>query len=222
MSSSSPDSILHSKAFSRLGESQLAVTDQSRHNLVSSLSSFVDTTVVGGSTPSLQYPSSESLVYGDQEALAEEQLAGSTDSSSESISSSLLHAAEAYLQGLDAQLRLQELLRAVRQLSPPSSCAPSLEILFEQPDHTTSSTSVTGSLSTPALSSLHQPNWLIGNRVDIAIRVEEWRRSVPRERYHPFHHINQVDRRRSYWRRHDLERNGGEYLWPQERCNYKY
>ena len=42
---------------------------------MSSLSSFVDTTVVGGSTPSLQYLSSESLVYGDQEALAEEQLA---------------------------------------------------------------------------------------------------------------------------------------------------
>ena len=69
--------------------------------------------VVSGSTPSLQYPTSESLVYGDQEALAEEQLAGSTGSSSESISSSLLHAAEAYLQGLDAQLQLQELLRAV-------------------------------------------------------------------------------------------------------------
>ena len=80
---------------------------------MSSLSSFVDTTVVGGSTPSLQYLSSESLVYGNQEALAEEQLAGSMGSSSESISLSLLHAAEAYLQGLDAQLRLQELLRAV-------------------------------------------------------------------------------------------------------------
>ena len=79
---------------------------------MSSLSSFVNTTVVGGSTPSLQYPSSESLVYGDQEALAEEQLAVSAGSSSESISSSLLHAAEAYLQDLDAQLQLQELLRA--------------------------------------------------------------------------------------------------------------
>ena len=113
---------------------------------MSSLSSFVDTTVVGRSIPSLQYPSSESLVYGDREALAEEQLAGSTGSSSESISSSLLHAAEVYLQGLDAQLQLQELLRAARQLSPPSSRAPSLEIHFEQPDHTTGSTSVTGSL----------------------------------------------------------------------------
>ena len=190
---------------------------------MSSLSSFVDTTVVGGSTPSLQYPSSESLVYGDQEALVEEQLASSTGSSSKSISSSLLHAAEAYLQGLDAQLQLQELLRAVCQLSPPSSRAPLLEIHFEQPDHTTGSTSVTSSLSMPAPSSLHQPNRLVGNRVDIAIRVEEWRRSVPRERYHPFHHINQVNRqRRVHWPRHDLERNEGEYLRPQERLNYKY
>ena len=190
---------------------------------MSSLSSFVDTTVVGGSTPSLQYPTSESLVYGDQEALAEVQLAGSADSSSESISSSLLHAAEAYLQGLDAELRLQEVLRAARQLSPLSSRAPSLEIHFEQPDHTTGSTSVTGSLSTPAPSSLHQPNRLVGNRVDIAIRVEEWRRSVPRERYHPYRHINQVGRaRRTYWPRHDLERNEGVYLRPQERRNYKY
>ena len=146
-----------------------------------SLSSFVDTTVVGGSTPSLQYLSSESLVYSDQEALVEEQLAVPTGSSSESISSSLLHAAEAYLQGLDAQLQLQELLRAVQQLSPPSSRAPSLEIHFEQPDHTTGSTSVTSSLSTLAPSSLHQPNRLIGNRVDIAIQVEEWRRNVLRE-----------------------------------------
>ena len=179
--------------------------------------------VIGGSTPSLQYPSSESLVYSDQEALAEEQLAVSVGSSSESISSSLLHAAEAYLQGLDAQLRLQELLRAVRQLSPPSSRAPSLEIHFEQPDHTTGSTSVTGSLSTPAPSSLHQLNRLVGNRVDIAIRVEEWRRSVSREWYHPYHHINQVNQqRRVHWPRHDLERNKGEYLRPQERRNYKY
>ena len=192
---------------------------------MSSLSSFVDTTVVGGSTPSLQYPTLESLVYGDQEALVEVQLASSAGSSSESISSSLLHAAEAYLQGLDAKLRLQEVLRAVRQLSPPSSRAPSLEIHFEQPDHTTGSTSVTGSLSTPPPSSLHQPNRLVGNRVDIAIRVEEWRRSVPRERYHPYRHINQVDRRppnSRFWRRHDLERNKGEYLRPQERRNYKY
>ena len=192
---------------------------------MSSLLSFVDTTVVGGSTPSLQYPSSESLVYGNQEALAEEQLAVSAGSSSESISSSLLHTAEAYLQGLDAHLQLQELLRAARQLSPPSSRAPSLEIHFEQPDHTTGSTSVTGSQSTPAPSSLHQPNRLIGNRVDIAIRVEEWRRSVPRERYHPYRHINQVDRRPRNWRhwpRHDLERNEGEYLRPQERRNYRY
>ena len=190
---------------------------------MSSLSSFVDTTVVGGSTPSLQYPSLESLVYGDQEALAEEQLAVSMDSSSESISLSLLHTVEAYLQGLDAQLWLQELLRAVRQLSPPSSRAPSLEIHFEQPDHTTGSTSVTSSLSTPAPSSLHQPNWLVGNRVDIAIQVEEWRRSVPRERYHPYRHINQVNRqRRVHWPRHDLERNEGEYLRPQERRNYRY
>ena len=192
---------------------------------MSSLSSFVDTTVVGGSTPSLQYLTSESLVYGDQEALAEVQPAGSAGSSSKSISSSLLHAAEAYLQGLDAELQLQAVLRAVQQLSPLSSRAPSLEIHFEQLDHTTGSTSVTGSLSTPAPSSLHQPNRLVGNRVDIAIRVEEWRRSVPRERYHPYRHINQVDRRprnSRHWRRHDLERNEGEYLRPQERRNYKY
>ena len=190
---------------------------------MSSLSSFVDTTVVSGSTPSLQYPTSESLVYGDQEALAEVQLAGSAGSSSESISSSLLHAAEAYLQGLDAQLRLPELLRAVRQLSPPSSRTPLLEIHFEQPDHTTGSTSVTGSLSTLAPSSLHQPNRLVSNRVDIAIRVEEWRRSVPREQYHPYRHINQVNQqRRVHWPQHDLERNEGEYLRPQERRNYKY
>ena len=190
---------------------------------MSSLSSFINTTVVGGSTLSLQYPSSESLVYGDQEVLAEEQLAGSADSSSESISSSLLHAAEAYLQGLDAELRLQEVLRAVRQLSPPSSRTPSLEIHFKQPDHTTGSTSVTSSLSMLAPSSLHQPNWLISNRVDIVIRVEEWRRSVPRERYHPYRHINQVNwQRRVHWPRHDLERNEGEYLRPQERRNYKY
>ena len=127
------------------------------------------------------------------------------------------------MQGLDAELRLQEVLRAVRQLSPPSSRAHSLEIHFEQPDHTTGSTSVSGSLSTPALSSLHQPNRLVGSRVDIAIRVEEWRRSVPRERYHPYRHINQVGRqRRTHWPRHDLERNEGEYLRPQERRNYKY
>ena len=106
---------------------------------------------------------------------------------------------------------------------PPSSHAPSLEIHFEQPDHTTGSTSVTGSQSTPAPSSLHQPNRLVGNRVDIAIRVEEWRRSVPREWYHPYRHINQVNRqRRVHWPRHDLERNEGEYLRPQERRNYKY
>ena len=179
--------------------------------------------VVDGSIPSLQYPSLESLVYGDQEALAEEQLAVSAGSSSESISSSLLHAAEAYLQGLDAQLQLQELLRAVRQLFPPSSRTPSLEIHFEQPDHTTGSTTATGSLSMLAPSSLHQPNRLVGNRVDIVIRVEEWRRSVPRERYHPYRHINQVNRRRrDYWYRHDLERNEGVYLRPQERRNYKY
>ena len=190
---------------------------------MSSLSSFIDTTVVGGSTPSLQYPTSESLVYSDQEALAEGQLAVSVGSSSESISSSLLHTAEAYLQGLDAQLRLQELIRAAHQVSPPTSCAPLLEIHFEQPDHTTSSTSVTGSLSTPAPSSLHQPNCLVGNRVDITICVEEWRRSILREWYHPYRHINQVNRRRRvHWPCHDLERNYGEYLRPQERVNYKY
>ena len=76
---------------------------------------------------------------------------------------------------------------------PPSSRAPSLEIHFEQPDHTTGSTTATGSLSTPAPSSLHQPNRLVGNRVDIAIQVEEWRRSIPRERYHPYCHIIQVN-----------------------------
>ena len=185
---------------------------------MSSLSSFIDTTVVGGSTPSLQYPTSESLVYGDQEALAEGQLAiPSVGSSSESIRSSLLCAAQAYLEVLDDKLHFHTLVGVLR--TPPSSCALLLKIHLEQPDHTTD----TSSASTPAPSSLHQPNRLVGNRVNIAIQVEEWRQSIPREQYHPYRHINQVGRqRRVHWPHHDLERNAGEYLRPQERINYKY
>ena len=76
---------------------------------MSSLSSFVDTTVVG--TPSLQYLTSESLASGGPEALVEAQLAASSrDSSSESISSSLLRAAQAYLEALDDELHFHHLV----------------------------------------------------------------------------------------------------------------
>ena len=141
-----------------------------------SLSSFIDSTVVAGSTPSLQYPTLESLASGGQEALAEEEPATpSVGSSSESIWSSLLHATHTYLEALGDKLQFQALVGLKRLLSPLSSGTPSLQFISEHPDHTTGSTSVTGSLSTPAPSSHHQPNHLVGNRVDIAIQVEEWR-----------------------------------------------
>ena len=128
--------------------------------------------VVAGSTPSLQYPTSESLASGSQEALVEvEPAASSAGSSTESIRSLLLCAAQEYLSTLGDKLQFQALVGLERLLSPPSSCAPSLQFILEHPDHTTGSTSVTGSLSTPAPSSLHQPNWLIGNRVDITVTI---------------------------------------------------
>ena len=154
-----------------------------------SLSSFVDTTVVG--TPSLQYLTSESLASGGQEALAEAQLAvSSRDSSSESISSSLLRAAQAYLEALGDQLHFQHLVGA---LSPLTSPDPSLDIVLEQPAHTTGTTTDTGSASTPAPSFLrHLPNRLIDNPVDVALRVEGWRQGIPIEWYHHHRHVNQV------------------------------
>ena len=164
---------------------------------VSSLSSFVTTTVVG--TPSLQYPTSESLASGGQEALVEEQLAvSSRDSSSESISSSLLRAAQAYLEALRDQLHFHQL---VGPLSPLTSPDPLLNIVLEQPAHTTGTTTDTGSASTPAPSFLwHLPNRLIDNPVDVALRVEDWRQGIPIEQYHHHRHMNQVGReRRLHW-----------------------
>ena len=156
---------------------------------MSSLSSFVATTVVG--TPSLQYLTSESLSSGGQEALAEAQLAiSSRDSSSESISSSLLQAAQAYLEALGDQLHFHRLVGA---LSPLTSPDPSLDIVLEQLAHTTGTTTDTGSASTPAPSFLwHLPNQLIDNPVDVALRVEDWRQGVPIEWYHHHRHVNQV------------------------------
>ena len=119
-------------------------------DLVSSLSSFVDTTVVG--IPSLQYLTSESLASSGPEALAEAQLAvSSRDSSSESISSSLLRAAQAYLEALDDQVHFHHL---VGPLSPLTSPSPSLDIVLKQPAHTTGTTTDTGSASMPAPSFL--------------------------------------------------------------------
>ena len=175
--------------------------------------------VVG--TPSLQYPTSESLASGGPEALAEEQLAvSSRDSSSESISSSLLRAAQAYLEALGDQLHFQQL---VGDLSPLTSPDPLLDIVLEQPAHTTGTTTDTGSASTPAPSFLwHLPNRLIDNPVDVALRVEDWRQGVPIEWYHHHRHINQVGReRRLHWARED-RRNETPYLRPQERISYKY
>ena len=156
---------------------------------MSSLLSFVDTTVVG--TPSLQYPTSESLANGGPEALAEAQLAASSgDSSSESISSSLLRRAQAYLEALGDQLLFHQL---VRPLSPLTSPDPLLDIVLEQPAHTTGTTTDTGSASMPAPSFLrHLPNRLIDNPVNIALRVEGWRQGIPIERYHHHRHVNQV------------------------------
>ena len=168
---------------------------------MSSLSSFVDTTVVG--TPSLQYPTSESLASSGPEALVEAQLAiSSRDSSSESISSSLLRAAQAYLEALDNELHFHHL---VGPLSPLTFPNPSLNIVLEQPDHTTSTTTDTGLASTLAPSFLwHLPNWLIDNPVDVALRVEGWRQGVPIEWYHHLRHMNQVGQeRRLHWARED-------------------
>ena len=166
---------------------------------MSSLSSFVDTTVVSGSTPSLQYPTSESSASSSQGALVEDQLAASSHGlSSDSINSSLLHAAQAYLEALDDELHFHTLVGA---LTPLSSHAPSLKIQFKQLDHTTSTTTNTSSLSTPAPSFLcHLPNQLIGNLVNVALQVEDWRRNIPREWYHPYRHVNQVGcQRRLHW-----------------------
>ena len=187
---------------------------------VSSLSSFVDTTVIG--TPSLQYPTSESLANSGPEALAEAQLAVSSgDSSSESISSSLLQRAQAYLKALGDQLHFQHLVGA---LSPLTSSDPSLNIVLKQPAHTTSTTTDTGSASMPAPSFLwHLPNRLIDNPVNIALRVEGWRQGVPIERYHHRRHVNQVGQeRRLHWAQEDRRRNETPYLRPQERISYKY
>ena len=187
---------------------------------MSSLSSFVNTMVIG--TPSLQYPTSESLASSGQEALVEEQLAvSSRDSSSESISSSLLRAAQAYLKALRDQLHFQHL---VGPLSPLTSPDPSLDIILEQLAHTTGTTTDTGSASMPAPSFLqHLPNRLIDNPVDVALRVEDWRQGVPIERYHHHRHVSQVGReRRLHWAREDRRRNETPYLRPQERILYKY
>ena len=173
-------------------------------------------------TPSLQYPTSESLASSSQEALAETQLAvSSRDSSSESISSSLLRGAQAYLEALGDQLHFQHLVGA---LSPLTSPDPSLNIVLEQPAHTTSTTTDTGSASTPAPSFLrHLPNRLINNLVDVALRVEDWRQGVPIEWYHHHRHVNQVGReRRLHWAQEDRRRNKMPYLRPQERISYKY
>ena len=131
----------------------------------------------------------KSLANGGPEALAEAQLAVSSgDSSSKSISSSLLQRAQAYLEALRDQLLFQHL---VGPLSPLTSPNPSLDIVLEQPAHTTGTTTDTGSASTPAPSFLrHLPNRLIDNPVDIALRVEGWRQGVPIERYHHHRHVN--------------------------------
>ena len=89
------------------------------------------------STPSLQYPTSESSASSSQGALAEGQLAASLrGSSSDSINSSLLHAVQAYLKALDnelhfhvlvgalADLRTFELARSYQLVSSRSACRP--------------------------------------------------------------------------------------------------
>ena len=173
-------------------------------------------------TPSLQYPTSESLASSSQEALVEAQLAiSSGDSTSESINSSLLQRAQAYLEALGDQLHFQHLVGA---LSPLTSPDPSLDIILEQLAHTTSTTTDTDLASTPAPSFLqHLPNRLIDNPVDVALRVEDWRQGVPIEWYHHHRHMNQVGReRRLHWAREDRRRNETPYLRPQERISYKY
>ena len=189
-------------------------------DLVLSLSSFIDTMVVG--TPSLQYPTLESLASGSPEALVEAQLATSSrDSSSESISSSLLRAAQAYLEALDNELHFHHLVGA---LSPLTSPNPLLDIVLEQPAHTTGTTTNTGLASMPAPSFLrHLPNWFIDNPVNVALRVEGWRQDVPREWYHHLRHMNQVGQERKlHWAWEDRCRNEMPYLRPQERISYKY
>ena len=159
--------------------------------------SFVNTTVV--STPSLQYPTSESSASSSQGVLVEGQLATSSHRlSSDSISSSLLHTAQAYLEALNDELHFHALVGA---LTSPSSRTPSLKIHFEQPDHSTGTTTDTGLLSMPAPSFLqHLPNCLIDNLVDVALWVEDWRQGIPREQYHPYRHVNQVgQQRRLHW-----------------------
>ena len=80
---------------------------------------FVDSTLIGGSTPSLQYLSSESLASSGQEALAEEQPAApSVGSSTKSICSSLLCAAHAYLEALNDELQFHALVGLEQLLSP--------------------------------------------------------------------------------------------------------
>ena len=182
-------------------------------DLVSSLLSFVNTIVIG--TPSLQYPTSESLANGGPEALAEAQLAVSSgDSSSKSINSSLLQRAQAYLEALGDQLYFQHLVGA---LSPLTSPNPSLDIILKQPAHTTGTTTDTSLASTLAPSFLwHLPNWLIDNPVDVALRVEGWRQGIPIEQYHHLRHMNQVGQeRRLHWAREDRHRNEMPYLRPQ-------
>ena len=176
--------------------------------------------VVG--TPSLQYPTLESLANSGPEALVEEQLAVSLgDSSSKSISSSLLQAAQAYLKALDDELHFHHL---VGLLSPLTSPDPSLDIVLEQPAHTTGTTTDTGLASMPTPSFLrHLPNRLIDNLVNVALRVEDCRQGVPIERYHHHRHVNQVGReRRLHWAHEDRRRNEMPYLRPQERISYKY
>ena len=140
---------------------------------------------------------------------------------SSDLSSSLLRAAQAYLEALRDQLHFQHLVGA---LSPLTSPDPSLNIVLEQPAHTTSTTTDTGLASTLAPSFLrHLPNQLIDNLVDIALRVEGWRQGVPIERYHHLRHVNQVGQeRRLHWAREDRRRNKMPYLRPQERISYKY
>ena len=95
-----------------------------------------------------------------------------------------------YLKALGDQLHFQHLVGA---LSPLTSPDPSLDIVLEQPAHTTGTTTDTGSASMPAPSFLrHLPNRLIDNPVDVALRVEDWRQGVPIEQYHHLRHVNQV------------------------------
>ena len=142
-------------------------------------------------TPSLQYPTLESLASNGQEALVKEQLATSSEgSSSESINSLLLHAAQAYLKALDNKLHFHALVGALLPLTSPD---PLLDIVLKHLAHTTGTTTDTGSVSTLAPSILHHlPNRLIDNLVNIALRVEDWRQGIPREQYHPYRHMNQA------------------------------